>query len=88
MHETSVLFLRDFVSSDGPLTAATKPVDFGAQFGMLGTSASHSFSPVPERTWMHVPSHEFADLIFLQTELKFNGFERGTIFPGHFDQPV
>lgn len=51
---------------------------------MFGLSAIYSFSPELEASRFQIFSHESNDLLFVQTKLKFNGFEGCSVLPCHF----
>lgn len=78
-----------FITTNGSLPATF--VSAGAKFaegGMFGLSALHPFAPHPERTGLHVASHQFNNLLFAQPELKGDCFKWRTVFPGHFNDAI
>lgn len=52
---------------------------------MFGAAAAYPLSPHFETRRLHVAAHEGPDFIFFEPELKLNGFKRGAVFPGHFN---
>lgn len=62
------------------------PVNFAtAQFYMLGGASGHALAPHAKARGFHLAAHQFDDGRFIQAELLFDGFERGAVFPRHFD---
>lgn len=55
---------------------------------MLGGSTLYAFAPAAEAGGFQFLPHEADHFIFGQSELLFNGFEGGTVFPGHFDDAI
>ena len=68
---------------------ASRPEPIGAAGGsVFGFATAHPLAPQPERRRFHVLSHHSNHLRFGKSELKFNRIEGGTVFPGHFNDPV
>jgi hypothetical protein len=72
------------------LSAALESVNLGIPlFEMLLTdTAVYSLSPSVEAGTFQLISHQLYNFLFRQFELKLNGFERGPVFPRHFNYPI
>ncbi len=72
------------------MSAAFKTVDFFTSlFQMfLAHSRIHSFSPKFETRFFQFRAHQFNYLRFADSELKFYGFKRRSVFPRHFNDSV
>ena len=55
---------------------------------MFGFVAFNPLSPHFEGTRFHLASHELPNLILFDSELKFDGFKRRTVLPGHLHYPI
>ena len=55
---------------------------------MFCFAPSHPFAPHLEGGVFHVGSHQCDHLLFRHAELVVDGFEGGSVLPGHFDDPV
>ena len=55
---------------------------------MFGSSTGDTLAPHPKGGGFHLLSHERDHILFPQTELVFDRFERCAIFPGHFNNPI
>ena len=55
---------------------------------MFCFSPRHPFAPHLEGGVLHVGSHQSNHLLFWCAELVLDGFEGGSVLPGHFDDPV
>lgn len=58
-----------------------------AQFQMLGFPATNALAPHSEAAGLHMAAHQCDHVIFIDTELLFNGFKWRSIFPRHLDNP-
>lgn len=47
-----------------------------------------ALTPHPEAACFHLRPHQFDYLFFGKTELRFNRFKRGAVFPRHLDDAV
>ena len=55
---------------------------------MFCFAPGHPFAPHLEGGVFHVGSHQCDHLLFRHAELVMDGFEGGSVLPGHFDDPV
>ncbi len=58
-----------------------------AQMEVFGLSAADSFTPRSKSARIQLRPHDLNNNSFASAEIGFYGFERRTIFPGHFDNP-
>ena len=86
----NILALADLIHGYGRLSAAFETVDFGISFlGMLlAHPAIDPFTPQIEAATLQLPTHNTYDLRLGHSELHLDGFKRGAILPGHFDDAV
>ena len=82
--------LADFIGGDLTLPVAFKPADVRISFfKVLGADACiHPGTPKLKAFFLQLASHHCNHFRFRQPKLKFDGFKRGAIFPGHFDDPI
>lgn len=76
--------------ADLSLPRALESFDLRISFHLmfLADAAVYPLSPEQETAAFEGTPHEGNDLRFGQTELDLDSFERGTIFPGHFNDAV
>jgi hypothetical protein len=60
---------------------------FRAQMEVFGLSAADSFTPRSKSARIQLRPHDLNNNSFASAEIGFYGFERRTIFPGHFNNP-
>jgi hypothetical protein len=84
------LSFADFIGTDCPLQFAAESGNPVRSFlkVFLTYTAVHPFSPQVEAGAFKLPTHECHHLCLAQTKLEFNSLKRGSILPGHFDDPV
>lgn len=79
-----------FVLTDLSLPRALESFDLRVSFHLmfLAYAAVHSLAPEQETVAFEGTAHEGNDLRFGQAELGLDGFEGGTVLPGHFNDAV
>jgi hypothetical protein len=80
----------DFVEGNLSLPGAFEPVNLRIAFHevFLAHPTVDTLAPQVKRLALELTPHEFDYLGFRQSELQFNGFKRGTVFPRHLNDPI
>lgn len=83
------LSFANLITADRSLSATLETTDAcGSDMTVFGISSFHSFPPHGKTAFFTVSAHQFNDLWLFYTKLKMNGFKRGAVFPGHFNDSV
>jgi hypothetical protein len=81
--------LADVIIADPSLPVALEPVyRLIAPGDVLGASSLYACAPLFPVPDMHLSPHQADYIGFIETKLYCDCFERGTVFPGHFDNAV
>ena len=69
----------------GGAVASTDPLC--AKMEVFGFSTANSFAPRSKGAGVQLGTHDLNDSPFVRPKVCFNGFKRGTVFPGHLNDP-
>ena len=77
------------INGSRTLTRSAKAHDILRPFVLVfGSHALDPLTPHFKALSLQGPAHECAHVVFLEAKLPFDGFERGSVFPGHLNDSI